>query len=433
MEALRHLDAVAVPIARPNIDTDQIIPARFLLPPARGGPCGLPVPRRPPPAGQRGGEPGLPAEPAALARRPGSIVAGRNFACGSSRESAVWALFDDGFRCVIAPSFGDIFQNNGFKNGLLPVRAAGRGGGRRSSPSWKPRPAPRVSVDLPSQTVTFARRHDAWLRHRPLRQALPAEGPGRARPDPVLRGGHRRLRTPLRPGEYPMRIAVLPGDGIGQEVTAQAVKVLRAALGQQRPAIRDDGGAARRLRLRRRRRPAAGRRRWRWRAAPRRILFGAAGTYESDLRPPESRGGHGLLRLRKALDLFANFRPVYAFPELLGASSLRREVIEGVDLVVLRELTSDIYFGDPARHRPTTPRPAQRLQHHALHRGRDRPHRPCRLPGRRAAAAGKLCSVDKANVLETSVLWREVVGEVGPRLPGCGAARTSTSMPWRCT
>ena len=211
-----------------------------------------------------------------------------------------------------------------------------------------------------------------------------------------------------------MRIAVLPGDGIGQEVTAQAVKVLRALSANNGPqfemteallgdcAFDAHGDPLPEATLAVARRAEG-------------ILFGAAGTYESDLRPPESRGGHGLLRLRKALDLFANFRPVYAFPELLGASSLRREVIEGVDLVVLRELTSDIYFGTP---RGIDRTPGRRSAHNTM--------RYTEAEIARVAHAGfqaarrrrrQLCSVDKANVLETSVLWREVVGEVARDYP----------------
>jgi 3-isopropylmalate dehydrogenase len=211
-----------------------------------------------------------------------------------------------------------------------------------------------------------------------------------------------------------VRIAVLPGDGVGPEVTAQAVKALRAVAangGQFEMAEALIGDAAfdaagdplppETLELARQADA---------------ILFGAAGTYESDLRPPESRGGHGLLRLRKALDLFANFRPVHAYPELLGASTLRREVVEGVDLVVLRELTGDIYFGTPRgvsrdaggqRVGTNTMRYTEAEIARVAHAG----FRAAR--GRR----GKLCSVDKANVLETSALWREVVAEVGRDYP----------------
>ncbi|MBL6455585.1 3-isopropylmalate dehydrogenase [Belnapia sp. T6] len=211
-----------------------------------------------------------------------------------------------------------------------------------------------------------------------------------------------------------MSILVLPGDGIGPEVTAQAVKALRsvAANGPQfemaEAAIGDAGlhqagDPLPEATLEAARRADA-------------ILFGAAGTYESDLLPPEKRGGHGLLRLRKALDLFANFRPVYAFPELIGASTLRREVIEGVDLVVLRELTGDIYFGTPRgverdasgqRIGTNTMRYTEgeirRVAHAGFRAARQRRH--------------KLCSVDKANVLETMALWREVVTEVGRDYP----------------
>jgi 3-isopropylmalate dehydrogenase len=207
-----------------------------------------------------------------------------------------------------------------------------------------------------------------------------------------------------------MKILVLPGDGIGPEVTREAVKAVRAvaanrvqlefgegAIGDAAMAAAGDPLPERTL------------------ADARRadaILFGAAGTYESDLLPPEKRGGYGLLRLRKALDLFANFRPVFAFPELLGASTLRREVVEGVDLVVLRELTGDIYFGTPrgverdasgervgVNTMRYTEGEIRRVAHAAFQAARKR---------RR-----KVCSVDKANVLETMTLWREVVSEVG--------------------
>lgn len=210
-----------------------------------------------------------------------------------------------------------------------------------------------------------------------------------------------------------MHIAVLGGDGIGPEVTAQAVKALRAvaANGPQfemteakigdaaydttgDPLPEKTAALAERADA---------------------VLFGAAGTYESDLRPPAARGGHGLLRLRKRMDLFANFRPVLAIPELAGASTLRREVLEGVDLVVLRELTSDIYFGTPRGiHREDGERVGVNTMRYTESEIRRVAH-----AGFKAARARKrkLCSVDKANVLETMLLWREVVTEVGREYP----------------
>jgi 3-isopropylmalate/(R)-2-methylmalate dehydratase small subunit len=119
MEPFRRLDAVAMPMGTPNVDTDQIIPARFLWRARNDG------------WGQllfndlRFNDDGSEKPQFTLNRaeyRPSRVLVGdRNFGCGSSREHAVWSLYDYGFRAVIAPSFGDIFYNNSFQNGLLPI------------------------------------------------------------------------------------------------------------------------------------------------------------------------------------------------------------------------------------------------------------------------------------------------------------------------
>ncbi len=120
MEAFKRITAVAVPLPTPNIDTDQIIPARFLSRPRAvdHGQFLFHDARRLP--GSEEERPEFPLNQPAW-REARIVVGGRNFACGSSRESAVWALYDAGFRAAIAPSFGDIFNNNGLKNGLVPV------------------------------------------------------------------------------------------------------------------------------------------------------------------------------------------------------------------------------------------------------------------------------------------------------------------------
>jgi len=210
-----------------------------------------------------------------------------------------------------------------------------------------------------------------------------------------------------------MHIAVLAGDGIGPEVTRQAVKALRAvaANGPQfefteapigDAAYDTTGDPLPEATAALAERADA-------------VLFGAAGTYESDLRPPEQRGGHALLRLRKRMDLFANYRPVMAFPELIGASTLKREAIEGVDLIVLRELTGDIYFGMP---RGMHVENGERVGINTMRYTESEIRRVARA-GFRAAQSRrkKLCSVDKANVLETMALWREVVTELGREYP----------------
>jgi 3-isopropylmalate/(R)-2-methylmalate dehydratase small subunit len=120
MEAFRQLDAVAVPLRIVNVDTDQIVPALYLQKPrsADFGAFLFRDLRRDAEGAQRADFPLN--DPAYAGAR--ILVAGRNFGCGSSREHAVWALHDAGFRAVIAPSFGDIFHANSLKNGLLPVR-----------------------------------------------------------------------------------------------------------------------------------------------------------------------------------------------------------------------------------------------------------------------------------------------------------------------
>jgi 3-isopropylmalate/(R)-2-methylmalate dehydratase small subunit len=119
MEPFKRLDAVAVPLAMSNIDTDQIIPARFLWRKRQDGWAGLLF------HDLRFNDDGL-AKPRFVLNQPGYggariVVGGRNFGCGSSREHAVWALYDYGVRAVIAPSFGDIFANNCYQNGVLPI------------------------------------------------------------------------------------------------------------------------------------------------------------------------------------------------------------------------------------------------------------------------------------------------------------------------
>jgi 3-isopropylmalate dehydrogenase len=211
-----------------------------------------------------------------------------------------------------------------------------------------------------------------------------------------------------------MKIAVLPGDGIGPEIVAQAVNVLNALARdglkleiEQAPvggAAYDAAGDPL---------PAATLKLAREADA---ILFGAVGGWQYDQLPRAKRPEQAILGLRKELGLFANLRPAKVFPQLVEASSLRPEVVSGMDILILRELTGDIYFGQP--------RGVRRLEN-GEREGFDT-MRYSESEIRRIAHAGfraalkrgkKLCSVDKCNVLETSQLWREVVTEVGREYP----------------
>ena len=212
-----------------------------------------------------------------------------------------------------------------------------------------------------------------------------------------------------------MKIAVLPGDGIGTEIVAQAVKVLRALsndglkLEIEQAAV---GGAAYdaagdplpEATLKLAREADA-------------IVFGAVGGWQYDALARAKRPEQALLRLRKELGLFANLRPAKVFPQLVSASTLRPEVVAGMDILILRELTGDVYFGQPRGMR--TLANGEREGFDTMRYSESEIRRIAHAGFRAAMKRGKkLCSVDKCNVLETSQLWREVVIEVAREYPG---------------
>ena len=210
-------------------------------------------------------------------------------------------------------------------------------------------------------------------------------------------------------------IAVLPGDGIGQEVTPEAVRVLRA-IGRRAGATFefadaliggaaiDDGG-----------RPLPPETLALCRKADA-ILFGAVGGPRWDHLPQEQRAERGLLALRKELDLYANLRPAICFPMLLDASPLKRSVVEGTDLMVIRELTGGLYFGEP-RGREAFADGGERAINTMVYTTREI-ERVARVGFEVARKRGRrLASVDKSNVLVVSQLWREVVTRVGKDYP----------------
>jgi 3-isopropylmalate dehydrogenase len=211
------------------------------------------------------------------------------------------------------------------------------------------------------------------------------------------------------------RIAVLAGDGIGQEVTPEAQKVL-AAVGKAtgasfefEPAL--VGGAA--IDATGGPLPASTLRLCEESDA---ILFGAVGGPRWDDAPHEKRPERGLLGLRKELDLYANLRPARCFPMLVEASPLKRSVVEGTDLMVIRELTGGLYFGEP-RGREEFADGGARAINTMAYTSREI-ERVARTAFEVAMKRGKrLTSVDKANVLVVSQLWREVVTRVAKEFP----------------
>ena len=210
-------------------------------------------------------------------------------------------------------------------------------------------------------------------------------------------------------------IAVLSGDGIGQEVTPQAQKVLTVvgkasgASFEFEPAlvggaaIDATGGPLPEATLRLCQQSHA-------------ILFGSVGGPKWDNLPQEQRPERGLLGLRKGLDLFANLRPATCFPMLVDASPLKRSVVEGTDLMVIRELTGGLYFGEP-RGREALAAGGERAVNTMVYTTREI-ERVARAAFDVAMKRKKrLTSVDKANVLVVSQLWRDVVNRVAKDYP----------------
>ncbi len=211
------------------------------------------------------------------------------------------------------------------------------------------------------------------------------------------------------------QILVLPGDGIGPEVAAQATRVLQALRDQHDLDVRVEqglvGGAAHDAHgtplpedtLERAR-------------ASRAILFGAVGGPQWDTLPVPERPERGLLGLRAGLGLFGNLRPAILYPELADASSLKPEIVAGLDILIVRELTGGIYFGEPRGIRTLESGERQGFNTYVYSESEIR--RIGRVAFDLARVRNqRVCSVDKANVLEVTMLWREIMEDVSKEYP----------------
>jgi len=208
-----------------------------------------------------------------------------------------------------------------------------------------------------------------------------------------------------------MRIAVMPGDGIGPEVTAQALRVLDALDLPELVLVEADVGG---IAYKRHGHPLPGETLEAARSADA-ILFGAVGDPDCDGLERALRPEQAILGLRSALGLFANLRPATMFPGLEDASALRPEVARTIDLLIVRELNGDVYFGEKGtRTLPDGRRQGWDMMAYAEDEVRRIAHVAFRAAQGRK---GRLTSVDKANVLETSQLWRDVVIEVARDYP----------------
>ncbi len=210
-------------------------------------------------------------------------------------------------------------------------------------------------------------------------------------------------------------VLVLPGDGIGPEIVAEAVKVLEALRAMAGLDVRLEfaqvGGAA----IDATGSPLPEEVLARAQAADA-VLLGAVGGPKWDSLETSRRPERGLLGLRKGLEAFANLRPALLYPQLADASTLKPEVVSGLDVLIVRELTGDVYFGEPRGVR-TLPS-GERQGYNTMVYRESEIERIARVAFELARGRKRrLCSVDKANVLETTAFWREVVTRVGRDYP----------------
>jgi 3-isopropylmalate dehydrogenase len=212
-----------------------------------------------------------------------------------------------------------------------------------------------------------------------------------------------------------MKIAVLPGDGIGPEIIAEAVKVLNALGEPFEMETAPVGGAGYEAKghplpedtLKLAKQADA-------------ILFGSVGDWKYDTLARELRPEQAILGLRKHLSLFANLRPAICYPELTEASSLKPEIIAGLNILIVRELNGDIYFGTPKGIRTATDGlfPGTREGFDTMRYSEPEVERIAHVAFQAAQKRNKrVCSVDKSNVLETSQLWREVMTRIAKEYP----------------
>ncbi len=208
-----------------------------------------------------------------------------------------------------------------------------------------------------------------------------------------------------------MKIAILPGDGIGPEITKQAVNVIKALNVGAELTEAPIGGAGYKvfgdplpdLTLDLAIRSDA-------------VLLGAVGDWKYDTLPRDKRPERGLLRIRKELNLFANLRPAILYPELVEASSLKAEIVSNLDIMIVRELTGDIYFGEPRGiHKDVNgEREGINTMRYSESEIKRIGHVAFQIAMKRSK---KLCSVDKANVLEATELWRQIMIDLSQEYP----------------
>lgn len=414
MNEATNIPELANPLANPrgaahvyntdHINTDDIIPARYMV---------MDTDEQLAPHAMEG----IDANFSSRVQQGDILVAGEDFGCGSSREHAIFALRGAGIQCVIAKTFARIFFRNAINNGIIVIE---------SDACEKIQMGDTLEVDLDSGVIRNATRNEEYtfVPLAPFAKEMISKGGlmNTIKEKLAKQGMHTASSSSMsaqsiapKEEQQSLRVAVLPGDGIGPEVMDEAIKCMDSIAKRFNLHFEitqaDVGGCAidtRGLAL-----PPATINACENAQA---ILFGAIGGPKWESLPPEQQPERAaLLPLRKHFGLFANLRPVKLFGPLVDASTLKPEVLEGMNLLVVRELTGGIYFGEPKELIETadgyeakdtmvyTDKEIRRIAHVAFKSAKTRGNR--------------VTSIDKANVLESSVLWRRTVESVAKEYP----------------
>lgn len=419
MQAFTSLTGIAAPLLQPNVDTEVIIRIDRLIEnePADLGPYCFESLRRRPDGSE---DPDFVLNQRRY-RGAQILLAGENFGCGSSREAAVWSLLGFGIRCVIAPSFSDIFYENCLQNGVLPARVS-REDVQSLAREIERAARPELSVDLATQRITTptgmtvefqidARRRDGLLKGQDdiditLQQSAEI-------------AAHRSRHRREQPWMYPQaeattpRVLLMAGDGIGPEVMRETKRVAQWFL-DRRDLQLDLREALYGIDSWKAHRAVVTEDAWREVRSADAIVFGASGSPEYANVPVEQWLPDNLLKMRRELQLYGNLRPVRVLDTMVEFSSLKPEVIRGVDMMIVRELTGGLYFSEPRGVETTGD--GKRRTVNTMAYSAEEVERIARVAFDLARSRrGRVCSVDKANVLEVSELWREVMQSVRDR------------------
>ena len=409
MKKFDTLESIPAYLPIVNIDTDMIIPKQFLKTIKRTG------------LGKnlffemRYDESGKEIENFILNNEPYTnskiLIAGKNFGCGSSREHAPWALLDFGITCVISSSYADIFYNNCFKNGILPITISEEQIKQISEYSSRKE---KILIDLKDQKIVFGNNEIKFeldeFKKKCLIEGLDDIALSLEKSDKID-SFEKKLKS-SKPWISMIKIKkrkflLLPGDGIGPEVIAEVKKIINWFNTNRSLDFEIDEDLAGGASYDKHGTPITDEVFYKALECEA-VILGAVGGPKWDNLEFSKKPERALLKLRKELKLFANLRPAICFKQLVDASTLKPEIVSGLDIMIVRELTGGIYFGEPRGIKPIDNGERKGINTHTYTTSEiERVAKVAFDLARKRK--NKVTSCEKSNVMEAGLLWKEDV------------------------